>query len=178
MCKLILASIELDKHIQSFTQLVSTHYIRAVMPEHSRSTMDRFLAATEKESEKYTIMTSKELETIKQTARAQIDAEYSSVETIGMKRKVLDPMDYQRKRAAMDCYGDDDDEEVDQAEVDEKVFFSVNYDKFNMVFRNESIVDFATERINRTAGEIIKAFLEYGKDKMKMLKEEDSRKYI
>ena len=45
-----------------------------------------------------------------------------------------------------------------------------------MVFRNESIVDFATERVNRTAGEIVKAFLEYGKDKMHSLKEEDSRK--
>lgn len=145
------------------------------MPEHSRSTVDRFLAATEKESEKYTIMTSKELQTIRNTAKAQIDAEYSSEETIGMKRKALDPLDFQRKRAAFDDFADDDDE-AEQIEVDERIFFAINYDKFNMVFRNDSIVDFATERINRTAGEIVKAFLEYGKDKMKSLKEDDSRK--
>ncbi|KAI7866936.1 RNA polymerase III subunit RPC82-domain-containing protein [Mucor mucedo] len=143
------------------------------MPEHSRSTVDRFLAATEKESEKYTIMTSKEIQTIRNTAKAQIDAEYASSETIGVKRKALDPHDYQRKRAAIDEFGDYEEEE-ETIEVDEKIFFSVNYDKFNMVFRNDSIVDFATERINRTAGEIVKAFLEHGKDKMKMLKENDS----
>lgn len=167
--------IDLDKCMNAFTQLVAHKYIRAVMPEHSRSTVDRFLAATEKESEKYTIMTSKELQAIRSSAKAQIDAEYSSEETIGMKRKVLDPLDYQRKRAAIDEFGEEEDE-TEQIEVDEKIFFAINYDKFNMVFRNDSIVDFATERINRTAGEIVKAFLEFGKDKMKTLKEEDSRK--
>ncbi|KAI8092326.1 RNA polymerase III subunit RPC82-domain-containing protein [Gilbertella persicaria] len=135
--------------------------------------MDRYLAATEKETEKYTIMTSKELANVKSAAKAQVDAEYGSIETIGMKRKALDPLEYQRKRAAMDNF-DEENNSIEQDQVDEKVFFAVNYDKFNMVFRNDSIVDFATERINRTAGEIVKAFLEYGKDKMKMLKENDS----
>ncbi|KAI8367764.1 RNA polymerase III subunit RPC82-domain-containing protein [Blakeslea trispora] len=139
--------------------------------------MDRYLAATEKESEKYTIMTSKELASIKSAAKAQVEAEYGSVETVGMKRKVIDPLDYQRKRAAIDHFADGLDgegEEDQEDEVDEKVYFSVNYDKFNMIFRNDSIVDYATERINRTAGEIVKAFLEFGKDKMKTLKENDS----
>ncbi|KAI8645635.1 RNA polymerase III subunit RPC82-domain-containing protein [Parasitella parasitica] len=137
--------------------------------------MDRYLAATEKETEKYTIMTAKELQHAKTTAKAQIDAEYSSIETVGMKRKALDPLEYQRKRAALDEYGGNDDlDDLNDEEVDEKVFFAINYDKFNLVFRNESIVDFATERINRTAGEIVKAFLEYGKDKIHSLKEEDS----
>lgn len=67
------------------------------MPEHSRSTMDRLLAATEKESEKYTIMTSKDIANAKASAQAQIEAAYGTDEIIGMKRKVIDPMDYQRK---------------------------------------------------------------------------------
>lgn len=66
--------------------------------------------------------------------------------------------------------------EEDQPEIDEKVFFSINYDRFNMLFRNDAIIDFATERINRTAGQIVKAFFDYGKDRMKSLKEQDSRK--
>lgn len=45
-----------------------------------------------------------------------------------------------------------------------------------MLFRNDAIIDFATERINRTAGQIVKAFFDYGKDRMKSLKEQDSRK--
>jgi hypothetical protein len=38
------------------------------------------------------------------------------------------------------------------------------------------ITDFATDRINRTAGIVLKAFLRNGKDKMKMVKEETSGK--
>lgn len=157
-----------------FTKLVTDQYIKAVMPEHSRSTMDLYLAAAEKESEKYMIMTSKDILTVRQTAKAQIDAEYSTKETIGMKRKAMDPLDYQRKRAALGEYDFDDD--TDDVEIDERVFFAVNFDKFNMLFRNNSVVDFAVERINRTAGDIVKAFLEHGKEKMYSLKEEDSRK--
>lgn len=165
----------MDRYINVFTKLVVGRYIKGVMPEHSRSTLDLYLAATEKESEKYMIMTSKDLQSAKLAAKAQVESEYSTSETIGMKRKAVDPMDYQRKRAALDEYSLVDETE-DQVEIDEKVFFAVNYDKFNMIFRNDSIVDFAVERINRTAGDIIKAFLEYGKDKMQTLKEEDSRK--
>jgi DNA-directed RNA polymerase III subunit RPC3 len=161
--------------MKAFTQLAVHKFIKAVMPEHSRSTIDRFLDATEKESEKYTIMTTKDLQQARSAAKSQLDSEYSD-ELVGMKRKALDPLEYQRKRAAIDEYGIEEEEE-EQIEVDEKVYFSVNYDKFNMVFRNDAIVDFATERINRTAGEIVKAFLEYGKDKMKTLKEDDSRKF-
>ncbi|KAG1449141.1 hypothetical protein G6F46_008167 [Rhizopus delemar] len=163
---------QLDKFRQSFTQLVVNQHIKATLPEHSRSTMDRLLAATEKENEKYTIMTSKDIANAKLSAQAQIDAEYGTDEIIGMKRKVVDPMDYQRKRAALSEVGQEMEEE--EAEIDEKIFFSVNYDKFNMLFRNDAIIDFATERINRSAGQIVKAFFEYGKDKMKTLKEQDS----
>lgn len=170
-------SLDVEKCTKAFTHLAVHKYIKAVMPEHSRSTVDRYLAATEKESEKYTIMTAKDIQTAKSTARSQIDSEYNSDATAGMKRKAIDPLEYQRKRAALDDYGTIDKDDEEQVEVDEKIFFAVNYDKFNMVFRNDSIVDFATERINRTAGEIVKAFLEYGKDKMKTLKENDSRKF-
>lgn len=64
-----------------------------------------------------------------------------------------------------------DDEEI---EIDEKIFFNLNYDRFNVVFRNDVIVDFATERINRTAGEIVKGFFEHGKHKIKDTKEDES----
>ncbi|RCH91642.1 RNA polymerase III subunit C82, partial [Rhizopus azygosporus] len=164
---------QIDKYTQAFSQLVIDQYIAGVLPEHSRSTMDRLLAATEKESEKYTIMTSKDIANAKASAQAQIEAAYGTDEIIGMKRKVIDPMDYQRKRAAISHYGDGLTEE-DQPEIDEKVFFSINYDRFNMLFRNDAIIDFATERINRTAGQIVKAFFDYGKDRMKSLKEQDS----
>ncbi|KAI8973457.1 RNA polymerase III subunit RPC82-domain-containing protein [Mycotypha africana] len=146
---------DIDRYERSFLQLVSSRYIAAVLAEHTRSKMDRYLAATEKETEKYTIMTSKDLQNIKNSVKSQMAAEEETKEVIGMKRKAVDPLEY-------------------QLEIDERIFFAVNFDKFNMLFRNESVVDFATERINRTAGEIVKAFFEYGKDKMFSLKENDS----
>lgn len=89
--------IELEKYKRSFTQLVTQKYITAVLPEHSRSVMDRLLDATEKEKEKYTIMTAKDIANAKISAEAHIDALYGSNEIIGMKRKAFDPIDEQRK---------------------------------------------------------------------------------
>jgi DNA-directed RNA polymerase III subunit RPC3 len=83
----------MEPYERAFTILANQQYIRAVLPEHSRSTMDRFLAATEKETEKYTIMTAKDLQTAKLQARAQIDAEYGDMESVGMKRKAIDQLD-------------------------------------------------------------------------------------
>ncbi|KAI9491779.1 RNA polymerase III subunit RPC82-domain-containing protein [Zychaea mexicana] len=143
--------------------------ITAVLPEHTRSSTDRYLAAEEKEAEKYMITTAKDLQAIKMAAHAQIEAESSMAEGIGMKRKAEDSLGpTNSKRAARK--GDDD---LD-VEVDPKVFFGIHYEKFTMIFRNNAIVDYATERVNHTAGQVIKAFLDYGKAKMKSLHENDS----
>lgn len=40
---------------------------------------------------------------------------------------------------------------------------------------DQAIVEYATERINRSAGDVVKAFLDFGRDKMKRLDEEESR---
>ncbi|KAF7722661.1 RNA polymerase III subunit C82 [Apophysomyces ossiformis] len=165
-----IGQLELANYRKAFTKLAAEHLIMAVMPEHSRSAIDRFLAAEEKESEKYTITTAKELQAIKRAAQAQVDAEYSMNENIGMKRKAVDAMGREGKRRNYEN-GAEQEEEI---EIDESVFFAINYERYNMLFRNDAIVDFATLRINRTAGQIVKAFFDYGKDKMKSLKEEDS----
>ncbi|RCH84620.1 RNA polymerase III subunit C82 [Rhizopus stolonifer] len=175
ICTLLFVN-ELEKYKRSFTQLVTQKYITAVLPEHSRSVMDRLLDATEKEKEKYTIMTAKDIANAKISAEAHIDALYGSNEIIGMKRKAFDPIDEQRKRAALMELGED--MQVDEAEVDENIFFTINYDAFNIMFRNNSIIDLATERINRSAGQVVKAFFDYGKDNIRTIKEADSRKYI
>lgn len=60
--------------------------ITAVLPEHSRSSADRFLAVQEKEAEKYMITTARDREAIKKAAQAQVDAEFSFNELVGMVR--------------------------------------------------------------------------------------------
>ncbi|KAI7872650.1 RNA polymerase III subunit RPC82-domain-containing protein [Spinellus fusiger] len=157
---------KMEKYTRVFNTMATEQYITAVLPEHSRSAMDRYLAAEEKESEKYTITTSKELQAIKKAALASVEAELGSQEHAGMKRRMDDLVVKQPRKRTVAV--------VEEMEVEENVYFRVNYERFNMLFRNNCIVDYATERINRTAGQVVHAFFQYGKDKMKMLKEEDS----
>ncbi|KAI9308579.1 hypothetical protein BJ944DRAFT_156030 [Cunninghamella echinulata] len=136
-------------------------FITAVLPEHSRSAMDRLLQAEEKEAEKYTITTTKELQAIKKAAQAQVEAEINMGDMVGM-RHTSDARNRKMEDAS------------DTIEIDNMVYFNINYEQFNMIFRNDAIVDFATERINRTAGQVLKGFLDFAKDKMKSLKEDDT----
>ncbi|CAO3581394.1 unnamed protein product [Absidia cylindrospora] len=164
-------------YVRTFTEMANKRYITAVLPEHSRSALDRLLAAEEKEAENYTITTAKELQAIKRAAFDHIQAQFGGNEMAGMKRKVNDPMDLPSKRFALDDeldnFGNQDKKE-ELIEVEETVFFGVNYDKYNMIFRNDTIVDFATERVNRTAGQVVRAFFEFGKNDMKSVKENDT----
>lgn len=73
-----------NEYTKAFTELASAGFIKAVLPEHSRSTTDRYLDAREKESQKYTIMTAKDMAAVKAAAQAQVDAEYTLSETLGM----------------------------------------------------------------------------------------------
>ncbi|KAI9023741.1 RNA polymerase III subunit RPC82-domain-containing protein [Phycomyces nitens] len=145
--------------------MANDHYIVAVLPEHSRSAVDRYLEAEQKETEKYTITTAKELQAIKKSALESVEAEYGMLENAGLKRKAIDAMSSAHKRMAV---------EVEDLEVDEKIYFRINYERFNILFRNNSVMDYATERINRTAGQVVKAFFEHGKSKIRSLHENES----
>ncbi|KAL0089313.1 hypothetical protein J3Q64DRAFT_1808606 [Phycomyces blakesleeanus] len=145
--------------------MANEHYIIAVLPEHSRSAVDRYLEAEQKESEKYTITTAKEIQAIKKSALESVEAEYGMLENAGLKRKAIDAISSAHKRMAV---------EIEDMEVDEKIYFHINYERFNILFRNNSVMDYAIERINRTAGQIVKAFFEHGKNKIRSLHENDS----
>lgn len=75
---------EMTDYTRAFTKLAVAELITAVLPEHSRSNVDRLLYAQEKEAEKYMITTAKDMMAIKKAAQAQVDAEFAVVEGIGM----------------------------------------------------------------------------------------------
>lgn len=75
---------EKTTYTTAFKRLAMAGLITALLPEHSRSSTDRLLIAQEKEAQKYTITSAKDMKAIKQAAQAQIDAEYSMTEGIGM----------------------------------------------------------------------------------------------
>lgn len=59
-------------------------FITAVLPQHSRSVLDRFLDEEEKELDKYTIVSTADKRSIRNAAQAQVDAVFKHVEHIGM----------------------------------------------------------------------------------------------
>lgn len=72
-------------YTRAFTKMAIEQFVTAVLPQHSRSRLDRFLDAEEKELEKYTIVTSaQEIKSVKHAAQATVDAIFKNIEHIGM----------------------------------------------------------------------------------------------
>lgn len=92
MGSLIDDHIEKSTYTTAFKRLAMAGLITALLPEHSRSSTDRLLIAQEKEAQKYTITTAKDMKAIKLAAQAQIDAEFSMTEGIGMVSVRMDHM--------------------------------------------------------------------------------------
>ncbi|KAI8642003.1 hypothetical protein BD408DRAFT_345036 [Parasitella parasitica] len=132
--------------------MAQEQFISAVLPQHSRSVTDQYLEAEAKELEKYTIITKGEAKNIRSVAKANADAVLLQPEYIGMVNNAK-PLLF---------------------DIDPKTFFALNYSRYNIYFRNHMIVEYATDRVNRTAGIVMKTFFRNGKEKMKYIKEDYS----
>ncbi|KAI9483412.1 MAG: hypothetical protein EXX96DRAFT_476829 [Benjaminiella poitrasii] len=138
--------------------MVIDRFIIPSLPQHSRSITDLYLEAEQEELLKFTLTSKSANQTkhIKDLAKANVDALYKQEqqqnpdEQIGMAEETL-PYD-----------------------VDPSVFFILNYGKYNIIFRNYLVAKFATKRINRTAGIVMKTFFRHGRDKMYSVKEDFS----
>lgn len=166
---------------KAFTKMAIEQFITAVLPEHSRSIFDKILDAEEKEVDKYTIVSNADKIAIKTAAQAKVDEGRTNTENIGMKRRASTEIENSSKRAAIeiDIYDEEDSAKQKKNdklafEVDSDVFFVLNYEKFNLYFRNQLVSEFAASRINRTAGIVMKTFFRSGKSKMKIVKEQYS----
>ncbi|KAG2210296.1 hypothetical protein INT47_003281 [Mucor saturninus] len=149
-------------YTRTFTKMAIEQFVTAVLPQHSRSVYDRFLDAEEKELEKYTIVSSaQEIRTIKSAAQATVNAIFKNIEHIGMKRKAVDDLQSEAKRMQNEGYMLENEEPKRSTEL----AFDVD---------PEMVADFATSRINRTAGIVMKTFFRSGKEKMKVVKEDTS----
>ncbi|KAI8051045.1 uncharacterized protein B0P05DRAFT_562718 [Gilbertella persicaria] len=162
-------------YTKTFTKMAMDQFITAVLPQHSRSVMDQFLDAEQKELAKYTITTANDLVTIKLTAKNNVQAVFEQNEYIGIKRKAVDTLASEAKRFSQDTSLNQEDKKKELIyEIDPTMFFAFNYHKYNLYFRNLMMADFATTKINKTAGIVIKTFFRHGRDKMKDIKEDYS----
>jgi len=91
----------------------------------------------------------KEKTEIEVKVELQLRKEDESRQMIGMKRKLVEDHDEEsNKRMAF------------AVEIEDDVFFRVHFKQFTMHFRNEAVIDQATDSINREAGQILRLFLE------------------
>ncbi|KAI8360859.1 RNA polymerase III subunit RPC82-domain-containing protein [Choanephora cucurbitarum] len=161
-------------YVRTFTRMALDQFVIAVLPQHSRSIVDQRLEAEEQETAKYTLITAKDQKKIKQQIQSQMEAITKPVEMIGMKRKA-EELWTEPKRLALESNETDDKRKKEAMyQIDSEVYFMLNYDKYNIYFRNLMMTDMATSRINKTAGIILKAFFRHGKDKMKNIKDDYS----
>ncbi len=57
-----------------------------------------------------------------------------------------------------------------------ETFYKLNPVQFHIHLRDEKIIDFAQDRINETAGTVVRSFFSLVKDEFKTVKEDASRK--
>ncbi|KAI8577106.1 hypothetical protein K450DRAFT_253690 [Umbelopsis ramanniana AG] len=139
---------------QKFSQLASKRFITAVMPEDSKARIDRQLEAEARAVNEILLGPStREKAEIEVKVQQQLEDEDQSRQMIGMKRKVTENMDDDvsaSKRFAFTV----------EMDVEDDVFFRINYKQFTKYFRNEAVIDQATDVINRGAGQVLRLFLE------------------
>ncbi|KAI8380754.1 hypothetical protein BD560DRAFT_387024 [Blakeslea trispora] len=158
---------EESDYVRTWTRMIMDQFVMAALPQHSRSMVDQWLEAEAQETAKYTLVTTKEQRQIKQQVQSQMEAILKPMEMIGMKRKASPfASDRDNKRLKH--------KEEEEFVVDPNMYFMLNYDKYNMYFRNLMMADLVTSRINKTAGIILKTFFRHGRDKMKEIKEDYS----
>ncbi|RUS34846.1 LOW QUALITY PROTEIN: RNA polymerase III subunit RPC82-domain-containing protein [Jimgerdemannia flammicorona] len=156
---------ELVLFTKAFTNMVRERFLVAVQAQDSISAKDRAINAEAAELEKLLMPpTAKELKNIRKLRDDRADAEYHSSVVIGMKRKLAESVGNQAKRHAPEVL----------EEVEEEFYFRINNDRYNIRFRNEVIVNYAVDRINRSAGIVTKTMLDHGEEKMRRTKEDKS----
>ncbi|RUP48784.1 LOW QUALITY PROTEIN: RNA polymerase III subunit RPC82-domain-containing protein [Jimgerdemannia flammicorona] len=162
---------ELVLFTKAFTNMVRERFLVAVQAQDSISAKDRAINAEAAELEKLLMPpTAKELKNIRKLRDDRADAEYHSSVVIGMVSWVA--LNHCRRyKLAKHCLRHAP--EVLE-EVEEEFYFRINNDRYNIRFRNEVIVNYAVDRINRSAGIVTKTMLDHGEEKMRRTKEDKS----
>ncbi|KAK9765015.1 RNA polymerase III subunit C82 [Basidiobolus ranarum] len=150
-----------------FTQMARGRYIRAITPLDKISPTDRHISEQAKEIEQFkSPPTAQELAALKRVREEKEVAEINSSVIPGMKRKLTDADTGPNKKMNLDA------EAVE--EVDQDVYWKINYEQFNLKLRNKSIIRFVDDRINKGAAAVMKAAFTVVEDRMRQCKEEKS----
>ncbi|KAI5835641.1 hypothetical protein K523DRAFT_368174 [Schizophyllum commune Tattone D] len=159
---------ETSLHRQTLHKLVTLAYLKPSTPKRHLSPRDKAIKYELEEKAKIAgFPTAKELREAKEAAVARLRREEEEDAACGLKRKARDQPGYRpakiRKR--------EDEEEM---EVNDEVYFRVNFDKFNTHIRNQLIEKAARERFNEGAAAVMRAVLKATESTQSGLTEERS----
>ncbi|CAG8593213.1 18383_t:CDS:10 [Dentiscutata erythropus] len=133
---------------ETFSKMIEKKYILSVDFTDSKSARDKASEAEQRELAKVTnfIPTKKQMAEAKAKLAANLDSEDTA---IGSKRRLnLENLDRPTKQ------------QKGEITIDDNQYFRVNYEKFNVKERNKRFAKFVRDRINRSAGTIIKYILD------------------
>ncbi|KAF9931251.1 DNA-directed RNA polymerase III subunit RPC3 [Linnemannia zychae] len=154
-----------------FTKMVKERCLIAVRPSDSLSETDRDMAEEKLETDKMTLPpTAKELANIRNTIKSRKEMEQSST-VIGLKRR-LDTMDdgLGEKRTKTMTDGN----LVIVEEVEQDVYFKINFERYIIRWRNVEIANLYESRLNPTAKAIMQTILNLAEERMINCKEDQS----
>ncbi|KAF9159531.1 RNA polymerase III subunit C82 [Actinomortierella ambigua] len=170
-----------DKRSQAltaaFTRMVKERCLVAVRPSDSVSQVDRDMEEEKRETSKSVMpLTATELAKIRKTMAQSKEAERDSANIVGLKRKL---------NAVSELDDWDDFENGDKRrktgsvaiseEVEDDVYFRVNFERFIIRWRNIKISELIEGRLNATAKAIMLTLLTLAESKMLVCSEEFSK---
>ncbi|KAF8636536.1 hypothetical protein AX17_003348 [Amanita inopinata Kibby_2008] len=136
---------------QALHRLVSASYLKPSTILSHISPRDKQIKYEAEEKAKLTgIPTAKQLRQAREIAEARLRREEEEAEKVGLRRKIREHSIHRSSKKKT--------QEEDE-EVDEDVYFRLNYEKFNVHVRNALIVTAAKERFNAGAARVIEALL-------------------
>ncbi|KZT44098.1 hypothetical protein SISSUDRAFT_1085644 [Sistotremastrum suecicum HHB10207 ss-3] len=133
-----------------FQTLFTAGYVRASTALSHLSPRDKLIAYEEEARALLKgLPTAKQLREVRETAVARVNADEVQLLNIGLKPKTKEP---KSSRSSKRKEPDD--------EIDETVYFRVNYTKFHIHIRNQLLEDAARERYNTGAASALRAVLQ------------------
>ncbi|KAI9595422.1 RNA polymerase III subunit RPC82-domain-containing protein [Syncephalis fuscata] len=140
----------------SFTKLVSERFLVAVRIEDTQTKYDRDVMADEQRLDKIgALPTAKQVAEVQSERNLREEEEMRSGNVVGLKRKLpTDMSEFDEPKSKKQ-----NSDGISNVEVEENIYFGINFERFNIRLRNQQIVRYFVERVNRAAGAVINTLL-------------------
>ncbi|KAJ1651950.1 RNA polymerase III subunit C82 [Dispira simplex] len=153
------------RHLQT---LIRHRYLEGVQYTDSITVDDKNIALDAKAKENLAVIpNAKEIARIRQMRMERNEAEFQENRLVGMKRKIAEDNDNDKDAMKIRIGGFEMVEELDQ-----DVYFRVNFERYNVQLRTRRLVDFAHERVNKSGAVVLRSMMTLFDDRLRLCREE------